>query len=127
VTGERECWCHKFGSLEEAFAALETYRVELRGTVALTIRAPGWTTKEIHAARIQWAMDRARSAGKAIGRPAKALSPGRASGILAGAIAVHGRVAGLRHAAEQLGVSVSTLRRAEREWVSKGVGSKGSR
>lgn len=127
MTGERQRWCHKFATLEETFQAEETYRAQLRGRVTVTLRATHWTKTELHAARTQWGMDRSRTDGAKIGRPPKALNAGRARGVLAGWTAVHGRTEGLRIAADMLGVSVSTLRRAEREWggLSKGVGGKG--
>lgn len=72
--------------------------------------------KREHAKATRAGMARARAEGAAIGRPRASLNKGRVRGLLAGLCAAYGRGEGLRRAAKELGVSVSTLRR-----VSKGV------
>ena len=86
----------------------------------VTVRLEGQrrqALKREHANATRAGMDRAKGEGKHVGRPLKELNIGRARGILAGLIAVHGRTKGIAAAAIALGVSVSTLRRAEKEWT----------
>jgi len=111
VNGKRERWTEWFFAFEHAVRAETRYRAELRGRVRVTLYGD-----EIHAKRTRFGMDRARERGVHIGRPRKLLNAGRARGVLAGWTAVHGRMGGLAAASGVLGVSVSTLRRAEKGW-----------